>query len=852
MIDELLQQCTVRINSNGRQGTGFFVASGLILTCAHVVEQASDVINVFWKSQNQHYTAEIEQLITDHNLDLALLKLSVEDLEHPCVYFDLSFPHLNDSLYIFGYPKDYAEDYSDGDSVTIKYEGKSFKGNALLLKLKEGQIKEGFSGSPLLNLRTGGVCGIVNISRNTSIDLGGRAVSTAQIFEHLLEMPSKNRRFHQQDLRWRKLLPSPSPPSNIRSRDVKNRYRLINAVKSQVARWLDACLPYQEAKINLLKETHPKLVKRPGDYTFKVFSKSSSLLPSDTSIVEVFHKESIAGKLLILGEAGTGKTFSLLELATHLIALAETDYNEPIPILLNLSSWNNQKLDEWLVTELRTAGYGVSQREGWKLVKNHKLIPLLDGLDDLTPTQQSKCVSAINKFLSSSYEPKHLVVCSRFTEYTRYYPQLELNEAISLKLLSERQIEKYLVAAKQAQLWKYISLDPNLLDLAKKPLFLFLLTLTFDKTPPQAWQFFTSERERYRYLFDVYVEQILENAERKRWWLSKKPTSKKTKQWLIWLAKRLKKERQKDFFIEKMQPSWLPTKKEKRLYRITSGIIGGLTGSLTVFPLGLPLFAPILCIFSFISGLLFLAPWGTLINGITAGVKKEIKPVETLNFSSKKIFKNFKIEHIISWIIYILLGYFLSLFFGSLLPIIGAMVIAFLFLKFQDSLISNFHGPDLDPDKRSTPNQGIRKSAFNAWILSLIFGLIGGLIGGILFWKKCSVLETELIPIFLIGNTEGILTFISLVLGICPTTFLAIIFFSSLGMIGGGLVPSTACTQHFALRLILWWNGYIPWNYARFLNYATEQGFLQRVGGRYRFIHGLLQEHFAQIPSETD
>ncbi|NES08375.1 MAG: hypothetical protein F6K22_39895 [Okeania sp. SIO2F4] len=36
-----------------------------------------------------------------------------------------------------------------------------------------------------------------------------------------------------------------------------------------------------------------------------------------------------------------------------------------------------------------------------------------------------------------------------------------------------------------------------------------------------------------------------------------------------------------------------------------------------------------------------------------------------------------------------------------------------------------------------------------------------------------------------------------------------------------------------------------PWNYARFLNYATEKMLLQRVGGGYRFIHRLLQERLA-------
>ena len=41
--------------------------------------------------------------------------------------------------------------------------------------------------------------------------------------------------------------------------------------------------------------------------------------------------------------------------------------------------------------------------------------------------------------------------------------------------------------------------------------------------------------------------------------------------------------------------------------------------------------------------------------------------------------------------------------------------------------------------------------------------------------------------------------------------------------------------------------GDAPWNYARFLDYATERLFLQKVGGGYIFIHRMLLEHFAQM-----
>ena len=52
---------------------------------------------------------------------------------------------------------------------------------------------------------------------------------------------------------------------------------------------------------------------------------------------------------------------------------------------------------------------------------------------------------------------------------------------------------------------------------------------------------------------------------------------------------------------------------------------------------------------------------------------------------------------------------------------------------------------------------------------------------------------------------------------------------------------------HFILRIILTTNGYTPWNYALFLEHAAQHRFIQRTGGRDRFIHDLLREHFAQM-----
>ena len=39
----------------------------------------------------------------------------------------------------------------------------------------------------------------------------------------------------------------------------------------------------------------------------------------------------------------------------------------------------------------------------------------------------------------------------------------------------------------------------------------------------------------------------------------------------------------------------------------------------------------------------------------------------------------------------------------------------------------------------------------------------------------------------------------------------------------------------------------MPWNYPRFLDYATERILLRKVGGGYIFVHRLLLEYFAAL-----
>ena len=206
---DLLRHCTVRIvvrlsEKKEEGGTGFFVAPQLILTCSHVVKSARDNqghVRVTWYDQ-QYNQYSAEALIAEFHEgpypDLALLK--IEQTDHPCVYLDVDEEiDLEDKLYTYSYPYNHPK----GESTTLKYEGPT-DFQQPLHKFKAGRVIPGMSGAPLLNLRTGKVCGIVQSTLDTRTPLGCRAIPSKMIFQTFsgLGIEDLQQKFHQQDRRW--------------------------------------------------------------------------------------------------------------------------------------------------------------------------------------------------------------------------------------------------------------------------------------------------------------------------------------------------------------------------------------------------------------------------------------------------------------------------------------------------------------------------------------------------------------------------------------------------------------------------------------------------------------------------
>jgi hypothetical protein len=182
---------------------------------------------------------------------------------------------------------------------------------------------------------------------------------------------------------------------------------------------------------------------------------------------------------------------------------------------------------------------------------------------------------------------------------------------------------------------------------------------------------------------------------------------------------------------------------------------------------------------------------------------RDIKTFEVLKWRWKK---GMLAELFLGLLLMLLVGLFLGLQEGLLL-----MLLVWLLVVLQRGLESE------EIQTKTVSNQGIRESAKNAVILGLLFGLSFGLPIGLSFGLQ------EGLPI---GLHFGLL----------------------FGLFFGGLT----FIEHYFLRVILYRNGHIPWNYARFLDYAAERIFLRKVGGGYIFVHRLLMDYFASLEPEQE
>jgi hypothetical protein len=521
--------------------------------------------------------------------------------------------------------------------------------------------------------------------------------------------------------------------------------------------------------------------------------------------------DAAGGRLLLLGDAGAGKSTYLLELARSLLERAQDHEDQPLPVLFNLATWaiNRLPFADWLVEEL-VDSYDVPRalaRE-WVTSGTFAVLPLLDGLDEIqVEATRGACVDALNAFLLA-YRTLPLVVSSRTGPYLSLPVRLHLAAAVEVQPLTDEQIRAYLASGgeRYIALRTVIDADSELRDILRVPLLLSLVTQTYLDTPRTQIPPVSNRTAWRRQLFADYVDEMLERARG----LEEDPpySSADMRRYLAWLGAVMRGHGQVEFFLERLQPSWLPDARARVWYRLICVLIFGGTTALV----GLLVFSPIAAV---AIGLLL---------GLAFGLASEIRPVTALRWSWRGLYVG------VFWGLLggILLGGLLGGRDGArAIGVIGALI---------SGLIGGLNSGQVDEHDYSRPNEGTRRSLKTSLVVGAVSGgLLGGLLGGL-------VMMVAAWQVY--GQVKAVIA--GLLLGV----LIGLIFGLFLGLVGGLIYGGRAVVQHFVLRTQLRRTGAIPARFVAFLDFAAEHFLLQKSGGSYRFIHILLRDYFADLGTQ--
>lgn len=256
------------------------------------------------------------------------------------------------------------------------------------------------------------------------------------------------------------------PPPAVAAKTDRGLDILLKKVRQY---WIEGVLErsfLHDSLIELELGTMPQMVDSPwGEVP----------LSGSHTITDAFNE--LGRSLLILGIPGSGKTTTMLALARALLAKAEANPGQPVPVVLNLSSWGAaaKPLSEWMADELSNK-YLIPRQVTFQWLQSNRLLLLLDGLDEVRVEQRTACVEAINAFIGEQ-SMTGIIVCCRLNDYLQLPVRLLLNGAVNLRDLSREQVLHFVAVAgpAHASLLEALQRDSSLQVLAQTPFMLSLM-----------------------------------------------------------------------------------------------------------------------------------------------------------------------------------------------------------------------------------------------------------------------------------------------------------------------------------------------------------------------------------------
>jgi len=533
-------------------------------------------------------------------------------------------------------------------------------------------------------------------------------------------------------------------------------------------------------------------------------------------------------QLVLLGEPGAGKSVLAMRLTLELIK--DPEVNQSVPVLLPLASWNPtvESPQEFLIRRLSEEYEFLAEQDvdgcsrAERLVRQGRVLPVLDGLDELPEKWHGQAVEALDRFAAAdrplvltcrTREYEHAVTCSGVVLARAAVVEIEPVDV-------EQAIEFLSHSAPAPQRWQpvfeHLRQQPHspLAKALSTPLMVVLARIAYRRptTNPAA---LLTERDRdsvVHLLIEGFVSSVYQAdhptppAAAKRQRLRSYGPDRAAR-WLSCLAYHLYQDGTRDLWWWRLSPGLLaahPTRVQRLTPVLTTllaaSVVGGGTG---------------------------------LVAGVWPAVRAAVVAAVVVAVSAAGVFRSLwpggyppyvlrryrtrrwcQVEGVVLWIAF---GVVFGLMTGLLInaPVLGLTA----GLVCGGAAVITPAWSVSTRSRRSTPRLTVQANHRHAATAAAQHGLIGGVL-----FAVAAGLAPGSVGLLTAGCTAGLVY----------------------AMGAAGCAGGWTWIRFRLTHLLLAMRGWLPWRLWAFLDDAHRRGTLRQAGTAWQFRHALLQDHLAR------